>query len=39
MNDDVEGVYTNSRPNESRCSSFEVVFWVQKGGIEWGSPV
>ena len=38
MHDDVECFYTNSIPNESRCSSFEVVVivWAQKGGIEGG---
>ena len=30
MNDDVEDFYTNSMPNESRCSSFKLVVLVQK---------
>ena len=39
MNGDVEEVFTNSIPNESQCTSFEVVFWAQKGGIERRAPV
>ena len=32
MNDDVEGFYTNSIPNQSRCTSFEVVVLAQESG-------
>ena len=31
MHDDVESFYTNSIPNESRCTSFEVGFLGSKG--------
>ena len=34
MNNDVEEFYINSISNESQCTSFEVVFWVQKRGLE-----
>ena len=33
MNDDVEEFYMNSISNQSRCTSFEVVFGAQEGGI------
>ena len=36
MNDDVDEFYINSISNQSRCTSFEVVFWAQEGGI-WRS--
>ena len=36
MKDDVEEFYINSISNQFRCTSFEVVFWAQEGGI-WQS--
>ena len=37
INDDVDGfICTNSIPNGSRCTSFEAVFLVPKGGISGG---
>ena len=33
MNDDVEEILTNFISNQSRCTSFELVFWAQRGDV------
>ena len=38
-NVDVKEFYANSISNQSRCTSFEVVFWAQEGGIWRRFPV